>query len=35
MDRKGLLQRWYDFENQPEEETLRRWCMDNEIQLSG
>jgi len=34
LDRKGLLQRWYDFENQREEETLRRWCMDNEIPLS-
>jgi len=33
LDSKGLLQRWYDFENQHEEKALREWCEDNEIAL--
>jgi hypothetical protein len=31
---KGLLQGWYDFEKQHEEEALRQWCLDNEIELT-
>jgi hypothetical protein len=27
------LQSWYDFENQREEEVLRQWCVDEEIEL--
>lgn len=32
---KGLLQSWFDFENQREEQALRQWCHENEIELSG
>jgi len=32
---KGLLERWYDFESQREEQALRQWCEENEIELSG
>jgi hypothetical protein len=32
---KGLLQTWYDFENQAEERVLREWCKDNEIDVPG
>lgn len=28
---KGLLQSWYDFENQREHEALRKWCRENGI----
>ncbi len=35
LDSKGLLQKWYDFEAQREEEELRKWCVENEIELSG
>ena len=32
---KGLLQNWFEFENQREELALRQWCKVNEIELSG
>jgi hypothetical protein len=35
LDHKGLLQTWYDFEHECEERALRRWCNDNELELSG
>jgi len=35
LESKGLLQSWYDFESQREEQVLRQWCEDNEIKLSG
>ena len=31
---KGLLEAWYRFENQREQEALRSWCEENEIPLS-
>ncbi len=35
LESKGLLQSWYDFENQHDEKLLRQWCEDNDIKLSG
>ncbi len=35
LERKGLLDTWYDFARQREEGALRHWCLENEIQLSG
>jgi hypothetical protein len=35
LERKGLLEGWYAFESRREEQELRRWCIDNEIQLSS
>ncbi len=34
LERKGLLEMWYDFENKREEQALRQWCLENEIELS-
>ncbi len=34
LESKGLLESWYDFEQRREEEALREWCRDNEIQLA-
>ena len=34
-EEKGLLQSWYDFENQKQEQAVRQWCNENEIELSG
>ena len=35
LDEKGLLQRWYDFENDRQTQALKQWCADNEIELYG
>ena len=35
MGSRGLLQRWYDFEQEREEQVLRRWCEENELEISG
>lgn len=34
LESKGLLQMWFDFEHRREEQALREWCKENEIQLS-
>lgn len=34
LESKGLLDRWYDFQNQREEQALRRWVQKNGIELS-
>ncbi len=33
LEQKDLLQSWYDFENQRDEEALREWARDNKIEL--
>ncbi|MFB0507172.1 MAG: hypothetical protein ACETWT_10620 [Thermodesulfobacteriota bacterium] len=35
LESKGLLESWYTFESQHEEQALRQWCEENEIELSG
>jgi uncharacterized protein UPF0158 len=35
LEEKGLLQRWYDFENDRQTQALKEWCADNEIELDG
>jgi hypothetical protein len=35
LEEKGLLQSWYDFENQEQERAMRQWCIENEIELSN
>ncbi len=35
LDDRGFLQKWYDFENTRQTETLREWCKDNDIMLIG
>lgn len=31
---KGLLQSWYDFKNRREDDVLRQWCVDEEIEFN-
>jgi len=31
---KGLLEKWYEYENQRTKEALRQWCADNDIELT-
>ncbi len=33
LERRGLLQKWYDFEDGREEQALREWCKENNIEL--
>ena len=33
LEKRGLLQEWYDFENSREERALRTWCKENGIEL--
>jgi hypothetical protein len=34
LERRGALDRWYDFSNKAEEAALREWCAENGIELS-
>ena len=34
LETKGLLETWYEFENRREQEALREWCEENEVELS-
>ncbi len=31
---KSLLKSWYGFQNRREEEALRQWCLENEIEMA-
>ncbi len=33
LEDSDLLQSWYDFENQREEEALREWIRENKVEL--
>lgn len=33
LERKGLLQAWFDYENSATESRLREWCVNNGIEL--
>jgi hypothetical protein len=35
LQSKGLLQSWYDFEQEREEEALRQWCDESGFEISG
>ena len=35
LDDRGFLQKWYDFENTRQTDTLRDWCKGNDIMLIG
>jgi hypothetical protein len=35
LESKGLLQAWFEFERKHEEQKLRQWCEENDIELSG
>jgi hypothetical protein len=33
LDQKGLLDQWYEFENDAQSKALREWCIENNIDL--
>jgi hypothetical protein len=35
LETKGLLETWYEFENRRQQEALKEWCEENEVELSG
>ena len=34
LEQRGLLETWYEFENESEKQALRQWCQENELELS-
>jgi len=35
LDDKGLLDKWYKFENKRQQAALKEWCVENDIKLKG
>ncbi len=35
LERKGVLDKWYEFEGKAQEKALREWCEENAIQING
>jgi hypothetical protein len=35
LQTRGLLERWYDFENEITDAALRAWCVENGIEVAG
>ena len=35
LERKGVIDKWYDFESKAHEKALREWCIENEIKIKG
>ena len=35
LEDRGFLKKWYEFENTRQKETLREWCEENNITLTG
>lgn len=35
LDSRGVLQKWYDFENQRQQSALLQWCRENDIDVMG
>ena len=35
LDKKGHLDKWYNFENERNRHALEQWCLENDIQLEG
>jgi hypothetical protein len=33
LESKGMLETWYEFENQREERAMREWCRENEVEI--
>jgi hypothetical protein len=33
LERRGLLEKWYEIENRREGEAIRKWCKENDIEL--
>jgi Uncharacterised protein family (UPF0158) len=35
LEERGLLEKWYDFENERQTKAIREWCEENDIKLDG
>ena len=35
LERKGMIDKWYEYESRAQEEALRAWCEDNGIETHG
>lgn len=35
LERRGMLNRWYEFEESAQKEALREWCKRNEVDIDG
>jgi hypothetical protein len=35
LEERGLLQKWYDFENERQTKAIQEWCEENDIKLDG
>ena len=35
LERRDMLQQWYDYEEKGCEQALRQWCRDNDIEIHG
>ena len=35
LERKGLLEEWYKYEKERQDEALREWCKENDIKIEG
>lgn len=35
LERKGMLEKWYEFENEAQEKALREWCKESGIAVKG
>jgi len=33
LDQRGMLEKWYDYENSREQSALRKWCEENGLKL--
>jgi len=33
LENKGMLQKWYDYENAKAEEALKNWCKENDLDI--
>lgn len=34
LEKKGLLDKWYEFEDERQKAAIREWCKDNEIRIT-
>jgi hypothetical protein len=33
IERKGFLENWYEFEKEQQDQALREWCKENDIEM--
>ena len=35
LEEKGVLEEWYEFEKKRQDEAIREWCRENDIEIEG